>query len=95
MENETNADVPDDYSPCYDGDLSKVGKTISEIRKHSVAHIHYILNYHCLQTYGSKEEPVLRVLLICHHRYYLCFKKEEEEILETISLAEDIIQEEK
>ncbi len=94
VENETNPNVPEDYVPGYDGDLTTVGTTVSEIRKYPVTRTCYILNYHGLSTYGTKEELILRLLLVCHHRYYLCFKKEEE-ILKTISLAEDIILEEK
>ncbi len=46
---------------------------------------------HC----GTKEELVLRLFLVCHGKYYLCFEQEQNEILKTIRLAEEIVQDEK
>ena len=90
-----NETIPEDYVIDYDGDLNSIAKTISELRKYPVAHLRYILNYHGIQTRGTKEELALRLLLVCQNRYYLCFKGEEDEVMKTISLAEDIILDQK
>ena len=50
-----------------------------------------ILSYHGLPTYGTKEELIPRLLLVCQRRYYLCFREEENELLETISLTQGIL----
>ena len=55
-----------------------------------MARLRYILNYHGIQTRGTKEELVLRLLYVCQARY-LCYKGKEYEIMKTIYLAEDII----
>ena len=88
-------DIPEDYSPNYDGDLSKVANTVTELRKYPVARLRYILNYHGIQTCGTKDEMILRLLLVSQNRYYLCFKGEEGELIRTISLAERIILQQK
>ena len=79
----------------YDGNINTVPKSMSELRKIPVARIKYILNYHGITTCGPKEELILRLFLICHGQYYLCFKQEEDEILKTIGLAEDIMLEQR
>ena len=91
----SEANVPEDYCPKYDGDLSTVGNTVIELRKYPVARLCYILNYHGIQTCGFKEELILWLLLVRHSRYYLCFKGEEEELMKTISLAESILLQQK
>ena len=90
-----NEEDLDEYNLHYNGDLGSIPTTVSELLKYSVARLRHILNYHGIQTCGTKEEIVLRLLLVSQNRYYLCFKKEEEEILRTVSQAEDIILEEK
>ena len=88
---EREGNIPEDYSPDYDGDLSTVPNTVTELCKYPVARLRYILNYHGIHTCGTKEEIILRLLLVRQNRYYLCFKGEEEEIMSTISLAESVI----
>ena len=65
------------------------------MRKYPVARLRYILNYHGIQTCGTKDEMILRLLLVSQNRYYLCFKGEEGELMRTISLAERIILQQK
>jgi hypothetical protein len=74
---EREGNIPEDYSPDYDGDLSTVPNTVTELRKYPVARLRYILNYHGIHTCGTKEEIILRLLLVRQNRYYLCFKGEE------------------
>lgn len=92
---ELRGETQEENSPDYDGDLNAISTSMSKLRKFPVARIRYILNYHGITACGTKEDLVLRLFLVCHGRYYLCFKQEEDEILKTIGFAEEIIQEEK
>lgn len=92
---EVLGDTQEESKPGYDGDLKRVQTSMSELRKLSIARIRYILNYHGITVCGTKEELVLRLFLVCHGKYHLCFEQEENEILRTIRLAEEILQEEK
>lgn len=78
VEKEKSPTVPEDYEPDYIGDLTTVPKTVSEIRKYPVARIRFIFNHHGLPITGTKEELTLRPFLVCHQKYYVCFKQEEE-----------------
>ena len=88
-------DTQEENQPDYDRDLNSVPTSMSELRKLSVARIRYILNYHGIIVCGIKEELVLRLFLVCHGKYYLCFEQEQNEILKTIRLAEEIVLDEK
>ena len=58
------ANIPNDYCPNYDGDLNTVGNTVTELQTYPVAQLRYILNYHRIQTYSSKEEEELINIII-------------------------------
>ena len=73
----TEGDIPEDYSPNYDGDLSKVANTVTELRKYPVARLRYIFNYHRIQTCGTKDEMILRLLLVSQNTSYVSNERKE------------------
>lgn len=79
------------FQPSYNGKLSSLPKSLSEIKKMSIPTIKYILKSHAMSYVDSKDELVLRLYLMIHKRSNLAFYQEEKQLKHCIEIAKSLV----
>lgn len=74
----------------YSHELSSVLESIIDISKLSVCNLHKILRFHYNLDCGTKDELVIRVWLLKSGRAYLAFQREQEAIVDLLTVATSI-----
>lgn len=81
--------LPEDLL-SYNGEVNTIPDTISEIWKLSVFQLKEILNYHNVLTCGTKDELVLRLVIIKAERPHLALRKERDGLINLITIVRSV-----
>ena len=77
--------------PTYDGNLSRIPTTVTEIKKLSAYKLQEILRYHNTWDCGTKDELALRVGMLKWNRKYLIFHKEAEALKNIMTAVKTLL----
>ena len=90
----SKGDNPPDKLEPFNG-TKKLSSATKELAKLPACYLQSVLAWHGFAISGTKDELVLRVTLLANKRDYLCFKREKKMFLDLISMAQDLVIEEK